>query len=91
VYQGLDIITNKVTKEERLMCQHHMIDFMSPLKSNYTITDFKNTSLQIVSFSDYYVTEQMASWLFGFITPSWFFYCVAERLMFFIEHRAIPV
>jgi len=49
VYQGLDIVTNKVTPEERSMCPHHMIDFVSPLKSNYTVTDFKNASLPLVS------------------------------------------
>ena len=50
VYQGLDIVTNKVTVSERSACPHHMMDFVSPLKLNYTVTDFKNTSLKIVSF-----------------------------------------
>ncbi|KAF3833662.1 hypothetical protein F7725_024866 [Dissostichus mawsoni] len=37
VYQGLDIITNKVTAEERAQCKHHMISFVDPLVSGYTV------------------------------------------------------
>ncbi|KAG7317105.1 hypothetical protein KOW79_019403 [Hemibagrus wyckioides] len=31
VYEGLDIITNKVTAEEQEQCPHHMISFVDPL------------------------------------------------------------
>uniref|UniRef100_A0A8C0QV33 tRNA dimethylallyltransferase n=1 Tax=Canis lupus dingo TaxID=286419 RepID=A0A8C0QV33_CANLU len=42
VYEGLDIITNKVTAQEQRMCQHHMISFVDPLVTNYTVVDFRN-------------------------------------------------
>ncbi|KAK3532446.1 hypothetical protein QTP86_018083 [Hemibagrus guttatus] len=32
VYEGLDIITNKVTAEEQEQCPHHMISFVDPLE-----------------------------------------------------------
>ena len=41
MYKGLDIITNKVTLEERKMVKHHMIDFLNPL-SKWTVVDFRN-------------------------------------------------
>lgn len=50
VYQGLDIITNKVTAEERAQCRHHMISFVDPLKNNYTVVDFRNKALALISF-----------------------------------------
>ncbi|KAG8507596.1 tRNA dimethylallyltransferase, partial [Galemys pyrenaicus] len=37
VYEGLDIITNKVSAQEQRMCQHHMISFVDPLVTNYTV------------------------------------------------------
>ncbi|KAM8840600.1 tRNA dimethylallyltransferase isoform 2-T2 [Spinachia spinachia] len=48
VYQGLDIITNKVTAEERARCRHHMIGFVDPLVSSYTVVDFRNKALALV-------------------------------------------
>ncbi|XP_019499422.1 PREDICTED: tRNA dimethylallyltransferase, mitochondrial isoform X2 [Hipposideros armiger] len=42
VYEGLDIITNKVSAQEQRMCQHHMISFVDPLVTNYTVVDFRN-------------------------------------------------
>ncbi|XP_059205947.1 tRNA dimethylallyltransferase [Centropristis striata] len=48
VYQGLDIITNKVTAEERAQCRHHMISFVDPLVSSYTVVDFRNKALALV-------------------------------------------
>uniref|UniRef100_A0A8C4Z607 tRNA dimethylallyltransferase n=1 Tax=Gadus morhua TaxID=8049 RepID=A0A8C4Z607_GADMO len=45
VYQGLDIITNKVTTKERAQCTHHMIGFVDPLVSSYTVVDFRNKAL----------------------------------------------
>uniref|UniRef100_A0A8D0A8Q9 tRNA dimethylallyltransferase n=1 Tax=Sander lucioperca TaxID=283035 RepID=A0A8D0A8Q9_SANLU len=50
VYQGLDIITNKVTAEERAQCRHHMISFVDPLVSSYTVVDFRNKALALISF-----------------------------------------
>ncbi|KAG7457705.1 hypothetical protein MATL_G00230230 [Megalops atlanticus] len=49
VYQGLDIITNKVTAEEQAQCPHHMISFMDPLVSTYTVVDFRNKALSLIS------------------------------------------
>ncbi|XP_032390665.1 tRNA dimethylallyltransferase isoform X2 [Etheostoma spectabile] len=48
VYQGLDIITNKVTAEERAQCRHHMIGFVDPLVSSYTVVDFRNKALALI-------------------------------------------
>ncbi|XP_072532133.1 tRNA dimethylallyltransferase isoform X1 [Salminus brasiliensis] len=45
VYKGLDIITNKVTPEEQEQCPHHMISFVDPLVSSYTVVDFRNRVL----------------------------------------------
>ncbi|OBS80852.1 hypothetical protein A6R68_20932, partial [Neotoma lepida] len=36
VYEGLDIITNKVSAREQKMCRHHMISFVDPLVTSYT-------------------------------------------------------
>lgn len=49
VYKGLDIITAKVTREERLQAPHHMIDIVDPLV-NYTVVEFRNRALSVVSF-----------------------------------------
>ncbi|XP_022603072.1 tRNA dimethylallyltransferase, mitochondrial isoform X1 [Seriola dumerili] len=48
VYQGLDIITNKVTAEELAQCRHHMISFVDPLVSSYTVVDFRNKALALI-------------------------------------------
>nr|XP_057902540.1 tRNA dimethylallyltransferase isoform X2 [Doryrhamphus excisus] len=48
VYQGLDIITNKVTVEEHSQCRHHMISFVDPLVSNYTVVDFRNKAVTLI-------------------------------------------
>uniref|UniRef100_A0A3Q4I8R9 tRNA isopentenyltransferase 1 n=1 Tax=Neolamprologus brichardi TaxID=32507 RepID=A0A3Q4I8R9_NEOBR len=50
VYQGLDIVTNKVTAEERNQCTHHMIGFVDPLVSTYTVVDFRNKAVALISF-----------------------------------------
>ncbi|XP_071807721.1 tRNA dimethylallyltransferase-like [Asterias amurensis] len=47
VYKGLDIITNKVTKDEQEACPHHLMDFLNPL-SRYTVVDFRNKALPII-------------------------------------------
>ncbi|XP_030644958.1 tRNA dimethylallyltransferase [Chanos chanos] len=48
VYKGLDIITNKVTEEEQAQCRHHMISFVDPLVSSYTVVDFRNKALSLI-------------------------------------------
>lgn len=53
VYKGLDIITNKVTAEEQAQCPHHMISFVDPLVSSYTVVDFRNKALSLISFSEH--------------------------------------
>ncbi|XP_036088224.1 tRNA dimethylallyltransferase isoform X1 [Rousettus aegyptiacus] len=49
VYEGLDIITNKVSAQERRMCQHHMISIVDPLVTNYTVVDFRNKATAVIS------------------------------------------
>ncbi|XP_074640510.1 tRNA dimethylallyltransferase-like [Tubulanus polymorphus] len=48
VYKGLDIITNKVTAEEQAQCRHHMISYVDPLTTKYTVTEFRNKALAII-------------------------------------------
>ncbi|KAI5947087.1 tRNA dimethylallyltransferase [Manis javanica] len=50
VYEGLDIITNKVSAQEQRMCRHHMISFVDPLVTNYTVVDFRNKATALISF-----------------------------------------
>ncbi|XP_036809501.1 tRNA dimethylallyltransferase isoform X2 [Oncorhynchus mykiss] len=57
VYRGLDIITNKVTAEERAQCSHHMISFVDPLVSSYTVVDFRNKALALIE--DVYSREKL--------------------------------
>nr|KAF6380738.1 tRNA isopentenyltransferase 1 [Myotis myotis] len=49
VYEGLDIITNKVSTQEQRLCQHHMISFVDPLVTNYTVVDFRNKATAVIS------------------------------------------
>ncbi|XP_055466875.1 tRNA dimethylallyltransferase isoform X2 [Psammomys obesus] len=48
VYEGLDIITNKVSAREQKMCQHHMISFVDPLVTSYTVVDFRNRAAALI-------------------------------------------
>ncbi|XP_044141560.1 tRNA dimethylallyltransferase [Bufo gargarizans] len=48
VYQGLDIITNKVTAEEQQLCKHHMISCVDPLVTNFTVVDFRNKVVDLI-------------------------------------------
>ena len=48
VYKGLDILTNKVTKEEENECKHHLISYLEPSHERYTVIDFKNDALPII-------------------------------------------
>uniref|UniRef100_A0A8C6VIT4 Uncharacterized protein n=1 Tax=Naja naja TaxID=35670 RepID=A0A8C6VIT4_NAJNA len=50
IYQGLDIITNKVSAQEQKLCKHHMISFVDPLVTNYTVLDFQKKATAIISF-----------------------------------------
>ncbi|NXE50191.1 MOD5 dimethylallyltransferase, partial [Casuarius casuarius] len=45
VYKGLDIITNKASPQEQRLCRHHMISFVDPLVSNYTVVDFRDRAI----------------------------------------------
>uniref|UniRef100_A0A672Z0Z6 tRNA dimethylallyltransferase n=1 Tax=Sphaeramia orbicularis TaxID=375764 RepID=A0A672Z0Z6_9TELE len=54
------VITNKVTAEERAQCRHHMISFVDPLVSGYTVVDFRNKALRntlpiVVGGTNYYI------------------------------------
>ncbi|XP_048760092.2 tRNA dimethylallyltransferase-like isoform X2 [Ostrea edulis] len=48
IYQGLDIVTNKVTTEEQNLCPHHMINYISPLEENHHVHQFRNKALPII-------------------------------------------
>nr|XP_038023327.1 LOW QUALITY PROTEIN: tRNA dimethylallyltransferase [Anas platyrhynchos] len=48
VYKGLDIITNKVSPQEQQLCRHHMISFVDPLVSNYTVVDFRDRAVPLI-------------------------------------------
>ncbi|KZC13843.1 tRNA dimethylallyltransferase, mitochondrial [Dufourea novaeangliae] len=48
VYKSLDIITAKVTKEERQMAPHHMLDIVDPLSLNFTVMQFRDMTLPII-------------------------------------------
>ncbi|XP_024058302.1 tRNA dimethylallyltransferase isoform X4 [Terrapene carolina triunguis] len=48
VYKGLDIITNKISLREQALCRHHMISFVDPLVSNYTVVDFRNKAAALI-------------------------------------------
>ena len=48
VYNGLDIVTAKVTNEERAMATHHMLDVVDPLILDFTVTQFRDMTLPIV-------------------------------------------
>uniref|UniRef100_A0A8C3SS63 tRNA dimethylallyltransferase n=1 Tax=Chelydra serpentina TaxID=8475 RepID=A0A8C3SS63_CHESE len=48
VYKGLDIITNKISPQEQTLCGHHMISFVDPLVSNYTVVDFRNKAAALI-------------------------------------------
>ncbi|XP_062996067.1 tRNA dimethylallyltransferase isoform X2 [Elgaria multicarinata webbii] len=48
VYKGLDIITNKASPQEQGLCKHHMISFVDPLVTNYTVVDFRNKATALI-------------------------------------------
>ncbi|XP_028400981.1 tRNA dimethylallyltransferase-like [Dendronephthya gigantea] len=48
VYKGLDIITNKVTAEERATIPHHLLDFVDA-KDKFSVVEFKTIALNVIS------------------------------------------
>ncbi|KAJ3415948.1 hypothetical protein HDV05_003789 [Chytridiales sp. JEL 0842] len=44
VYKGLDIITNKVTPEEKAMADHHLMDFVDPMHE-YSVSQFEKDAI----------------------------------------------
>lgn len=48
LYTGLDIVTNKVTDEEKNSVKHHLLGFADPLVP-LTVVDFRKLALPIVS------------------------------------------
>lgn len=49
IYKGLDVVTAKATKQERDLIHHHLLDILEP-HQNFTVVDFRNRALKIVSF-----------------------------------------
>ncbi|GFG40614.1 hypothetical protein Cfor_06651 [Coptotermes formosanus] len=47
VYKGLDIVTNKVTPEEKCLAPHHLLDIVEPLQ-RFTVLDFRNRAVPII-------------------------------------------
>ncbi|XP_054287885.1 tRNA dimethylallyltransferase-like [Macrosteles quadrilineatus] len=47
VYKGLDIVTNKVTKEEQKEVPHHMIDYLGPGEP-IKVVDFRDKALRVI-------------------------------------------
>lgn len=48
VYKGLDIITNKVTTEEKQTIPHHLINIFDSAQE-FTVIDFKKPSLNTIA------------------------------------------
>merc|ERR1711990_1282740 len=48
IYKGLDIVTNKVTTEERLRATHHLMDYVEPSNDSHTVVDYRDEALPIV-------------------------------------------
>uniref|UniRef100_A0A914W5H7 tRNA dimethylallyltransferase n=1 Tax=Plectus sambesii TaxID=2011161 RepID=A0A914W5H7_9BILA len=48
IYQALDIVTNKATPEEMQDIPHHMLSFLSPKITGYSVTHFRDKALQIM-------------------------------------------
>ncbi|XP_063243063.1 tRNA dimethylallyltransferase-like [Bacillus rossius redtenbacheri] len=47
VYSDLNVITNKVTAEERRQAPHHLLDVVSPSRQ-FTVVDFRNMAVPLV-------------------------------------------
>lgn len=48
IYKGLDVVTNKVTAEERQLVRHHLMDFVDPAMDVHTVVDFRNEALPVI-------------------------------------------
>ena len=48
VYKGLDIITNKVTSEERASVSHHLLDFVEA-SEKFSVVEFQTIALDAIS------------------------------------------
>ncbi|XP_076648271.1 tRNA dimethylallyltransferase isoform X2 [Halictus rubicundus] len=48
LYKSLDIVTAKVTQEERKMAPHHMLDIVDPLIPDFTVSRFRDMTLPII-------------------------------------------
>ena len=48
VYKGLDIITNKVTAEERAIIPHHLLDFVEA-NEKFSVVEFKTLALDVIA------------------------------------------
>ncbi|KAK7492875.1 hypothetical protein BaRGS_00015822 [Batillaria attramentaria] len=57
MYQGLDVITNKVTQDEQSQCPHHLLNVLHPLSTNNTVTNFRDMALPIVSLTYHWVHQ----------------------------------
>ncbi|ORY48173.1 tRNA isopentenyltransferase, partial [Rhizoclosmatium globosum] len=50
VYKGLDVITNKVTLEERNLAVHHLLDFIDPIEEDdYSVLKFERDALRVIA------------------------------------------
>lgn len=49
IYKGLDVVTAKASLQEREMARHHLLDILEPHQM-FTVVDFRNRALKIVSF-----------------------------------------
>ena len=59
VYRGLDIITNKATKEERNEVPHHLMDILDP-GEEYRVDRFREDAMRAVSEDIYQSTYAYA-------------------------------
>ncbi|NXG38116.1 MOD5 dimethylallyltransferase, partial [Dromaius novaehollandiae] len=59
VYKGLDIITNKASPREQRLCRHHMISFVDPLVSNYTVVDFRDRAVPLISLHAIFARDKI--------------------------------
>ncbi|XP_067943496.1 tRNA dimethylallyltransferase-like isoform X2 [Watersipora subatra] len=48
LYQGLDIVTNKMSLEEQEGVRHHLLGILSPTSLSYTIHDYKKEASSII-------------------------------------------
>jgi tRNA A37 N6-isopentenylltransferase MiaA len=61
VYKGLDLMTNKVTENEKEGIAHHLMDFVSPvverksdgsmIQGEYSVPEFQRDALRVVPFN----------------------------------------